>query len=293
MSGTEIWQHVNDSLKIVLWPAVVAWVFFVLRHKIKDRMGDLESVESPALSARFATRNEIDLTAEVEAVLHRAIEDGSRTPESGRAADLLDLRADIEGIIKRSFDEGVTAGRQAQVAGLDSPDVDIFWTGSQPRIAVELAEPVWNVERADSWALDRQAIRRVLNESPQVGIQLIRSRGYGRAGTSRREEQAWERKLLDTMRRLYPNSLATGLVGLADDEFDRTMNVARVESEIERLTDVLNRSKLDETGAYSAEDVVMQRTFMRSLEKNLAVMDPKSPLLDPDQVEMRRRLSND
>jgi hypothetical protein len=72
MGGAEIWQHINDSLKIMLWPAVAACVFFTLRHKIRDRMGDLESVESPALTARFGKSKELDVPPAVDAILDKA-----------------------------------------------------------------------------------------------------------------------------------------------------------------------------------------------------------------------------
>ncbi|WP_405057061.1 hypothetical protein OG474_30535 [Kribbella sp. NBC_01505] len=272
MSGAEIWQHINETLKILLWPAVIAWVFFVLRHKIKDRMGDLESVESPALTARFAKRKDIDVGPAVEEILNRAADEaGSEDDDSQDSeTDLLGVREDIEEVIKRSFEEGMAVGRDTFDVTMTKPRIAIEWTGSTPSVTLE-ERPA----RLARW------LRREPEPSNDPSPTMHLANAMSPAG-----ELLFER-MVQAARRISPEVKAGGRIPPV--VFEQAKQIAEVEAELDRLTGELDSEFFGRSGP-STMSIHARRSFIRQLETKLGNLDPTSPLIQSEARQTRRML---
>lgn len=252
MTGVEIWQHINESLKIVLWPAVAACAFFTLRHKIKDRVGDLESVESPALTARFGKGKELDVAPAVDAILDKASErdadietDQSQNGPAEKGFDLLDVRQEIEQIIRMSFKEGVLAGRSiGHNPDWSDPEPEIKWTGSQPYVGFYL--------------------RRIKGHAPPRDPTKQSDDGL---------DGDWERRIDEAMRRQFPENEGVGPAGVSMTQYRQAVDVATIEAEMVRLA-----KEIRDAGGPIKQQSNRRATLWLELQEKLRRLDPDSPL---------------
>jgi hypothetical protein len=259
MTGAEIWQHVNDSLKIALWPGVIAWVLFVLRHKIKDRMGDLESVESPALTARFRGR-ELAVRSAVEGILEASNQGQSAAGEVNErdesATNLLDVREDIEDVIRQSFMLGVEAGARSPVNALDVEPV-VVWTGAKPSVGY------------------RTSGRAATLAAFEAGSEAAKHDNALR--TFRRRTDRTDIVMEGVRRTLARAGFGDPPVDVPEEQFDRAVEINRLETEIERL--LFSLASFDDP---HSSDHTTERNLLFQLHRRLKRLDPLSPLAKLD-----------
>jgi hypothetical protein len=256
MNGAELWGHINDSLKIILWPAVIAWVFFVLRHKIKDRMDDLESFESPAVKARFKDR-QLEVAPAVDKILDKASDQDEATDEesdsgnnAGKSTDLLDVREEIEEIIRVSFNEGLQAARSiVQSGGKGTPELVIKWTGSQPYIG-----------HRHEWG------------------ERLRSKKSSRVEPDRLPDSQWSKRVFSTLRRQFRSDEVFSPEDVPAAYHVRAEEVATIESEMMRLANAMGSGE----ARYNHHRV----RLWEELREKLRGLDPASPLATVELAEL-------
>ncbi|WP_405056830.1 hypothetical protein OG474_29320 [Kribbella sp. NBC_01505] len=152
MHGVEIWDKVNESAKVIVWPGVVAFAMVLFRARLSELFKRLREAATPAGTVKFDP-SEVEATSAIAASAGALVErieaeiqsgaeplgEGPQAAESSeaRTVDLREIRDDVEAVIKTSFAAGYRSGRSAEKHGSRADWIAypiIRWIGSTPTV---------------------------------------------------------------------------------------------------------------------------------------------------------------
>jgi hypothetical protein len=202
----EIWDQINETLKVLEWPVVVGGAIWIFRRQIARLTARVREAETPIGTVRFEAAEAI--TAAATRVVTSAAEIAASTgsaatqrlkgghdpvdevdPDSPSlmesepppaTAGLLEFRDEIEDLIRVTFQAGYTVARATGTTSGAIPRPIVNWDGAQPRMV--------------GWSDDRNQVRwhHQFSAEPAAAIAAIVG-GQER----RRRELLDELKLLD------------------------------------------------------------------------------------------------
>ncbi|WP_405070406.1 hypothetical protein OG558_12690 [Kribbella sp. NBC_01510] len=287
MSGAEIWNHIIATLKVVLWPAVAVWAFFVLKNSIKNRMDDLESLDVRGIIARFS-RKKLDVASEVGQILSKTAEIEATASNDGsedkvESLDLLSVREDIETIIERSFSAGVQASLTVGVGTEGGPEPEITWVGSQPKVGFKMGAgtrtPNYFQPAAPNYF--QPAGPNYLSVTPSNWRAALRRRMDRRDAADRAQPLT-----TDVMAHMLVRNFDSLKDLSTDEQLANIREVASLETEMKDLAlSIANRRGIDRLDPMSSE-LSADRHLWSELQLKLRTLDPTSPWGQLDLAEV-------
>ncbi|MEV4261097.1 hypothetical protein [Kribbella sp. NPDC049584] len=155
MQGVEIWNQINESARVVVWPAVVVLGLILFRTKLGDVVQRLREADTPVGTMKFDPSEQIAanqdisksagiLVETVRAQIEEAARPSDETEDAVSAvpttARLEDLKKDVEAVISASFTAGYEAAQyneshnwHLKEGRIPSPLIE--WEGSVPQVA--------------------------------------------------------------------------------------------------------------------------------------------------------------
>jgi hypothetical protein len=171
MNGSEIWSQANETLNVLVWPAVVGAAIYGFRAQLSKLSARIRQADTPAgkvlfdaqadaerltpalegaervvvdsvlaISSRLTRYESVlaileaeDNDAETRSELTAAIE-AVATVEP-RPPDLLDIQGEIETLIQSSFEAGFLAAQSRPNMTYGPPRPVIKWRGAEPYVA--------------------------------------------------------------------------------------------------------------------------------------------------------------
>jgi hypothetical protein len=154
MSGVDIWNQINESVRTVVWPLVVLLGLLLFRAKLGDVVQRLREADTPIGMMKFdptvqlAANREIaesasslvsSVQAEIDGLTQSSGESGELAGVERSTVGISHIKGDIEEVITASFIAGFEASKSIDArswrmthGGVPSPIVQ--WDDSVPRV---------------------------------------------------------------------------------------------------------------------------------------------------------------
>jgi hypothetical protein len=148
MQGVEIWNKVNESAEVIVWPGVVTFALILFRARLGELFKRLREAATPAGTMRFdpdgSGTADVELAVSASTLVENVmaasqLSESAESDEADRQAalDMREIKEDVEQVIRAAFAAGFGASRYSVTHGLKegrSPRPSIVWEGSIPKV---------------------------------------------------------------------------------------------------------------------------------------------------------------